>query len=92
MADILRLPPRKGVNKGAYRGSLNCPFFGCDGKSHRWIENVTPYRLRYRCRKCGRTFQYDISNRRDNPYAVFNTPHFRKVVAESKRGPKGSNK
>ena len=75
-----------GINKGAYQGELTCPFVlqvynpeskcvesvECKSKAIRFVENVTPYRLRYRCRKCGGTFQYDISNRIDaNPYAPY---------------------
>jgi hypothetical protein len=66
-----------GRAKYAYQGELTCPYisFGgesCGSKAIRYIEDVTPYRLRYRCRKCGGTFQYDISNRTDlNPYAPF---------------------
>ena len=65
-----------GISKGAYQGELTCPFVinmvECKSKAIRYIEHVSQYRLRYRCRKCGNTFQYDISNRRDlNPYAPF---------------------
>lgn len=74
----------KNINPGAYRGELTCP--ACDGKSIRFVENVTPFRLRYRCRKCGVTFQYDISNRRDiHPYAPFTRKSkFRRIVESSK--------
>lgn len=65
---IGRAMPRKGMNPGAYRGELICP--ACKSQAIRYIENVGPYRLRYRCRKCGLPFQYDISNRSDiHPYA-----------------------
>lgn len=58
------------INPGAYQGELTCPF--CQGKSIRFVEYVTPTRLRYRCRKDGLAFQYDISNRTDiNPYAAY---------------------
>lgn len=75
----------KGINPGAYRGELTCPYlvdgngqrniYGgveCGSKAIRFVENIGPTRLRYRCRKCGGFFQYDISNRLDlNPYAPF---------------------
>ena len=61
-----------GKSKGAYQGELTCPF--CQSRANRFIENVTPMRLRYRCRKCGLTYQYDISNRFDtNPYAAYSS-------------------
>ena len=65
-----------GINKGAYQGELTCPFVingvDCESRAIRYVEHVSQYRLRYRCRKCGNTFQYDISNRMDiNPYAPY---------------------
>jgi len=63
---------QRGISKYAYQGELTCPFGNCGSKAIRFVENVTMYRLRYRCRKCGLTFQYDISNRDDlNPYAPY---------------------
>jgi len=73
---------QEGRSKYAYQGELTCPFViidaktgsmvDCGSKAIRFVENVTKYRLRYRCRKCGNSFQYDISNRRDiNPYAAY---------------------
>jgi len=74
------------MNKGAYQGKLTCPYsyyvwddktksgemMTCGGTSQRYVEHVTPTRLRYRCRKCGGTYQYDISNNPTmNPYAAF---------------------
>lgn len=80
---IGRLIPRKGVSRAAYRGELTCPV--CQSHAIRFIENVTPFRLRYRCRKCGMTFQYDISNRQDaHPYAAFKTPKFQRIVEQSR--------
>lgn len=84
----------KGISKGAYQGELTCPF--CRSRAIRFLENVTPYRLRYRCRKCGLKFQYDISNRFDiNPYAAYSErsrfrQHLKKILAG--RTLKGANK
>lgn len=71
----------EGINPAAYRGELTCPYVivgpdgfqrDCGSKAIRFVENVSKYRLRYRCRKCGGCFQYDISNRNDlNPYAPY---------------------
>jgi hypothetical protein len=71
----------KGINPGAYRGELTCPFVivnkqghgtDCGSRAIRYVEHVSEYRIRYRCRKCGNTFQYDISGRNDvNPYAPY---------------------
>lgn len=64
-------------NKGAYQGELTCPFVidgvDCCSKAIRFVEQIAPNRDRYRCRKCGNTFQYDTSNRPidANPYAPY---------------------
>ena len=77
----------KGINKGAYRGKLTCPYtyyvfddvtntgemVDCNSTANRFMEEITPTRLRYRCRKCGGTFQYDISGIMDNPYAAYSS-------------------
>ena len=72
-----------GINKGAYQGELTCPYVievngerrDCGSKAIRYVEHLGPFRLRYRCRKCGGAFQYDISNnpdaQRQNPYAPY---------------------
>ena len=71
-----------GKHKAAYQGRLTCPV--CHSEAVRFVENVTPHRLRYRCRKCGQTFQYDISNRFDiHPYAAFNKAKFLRIVERS---------
>lgn len=71
--------------KYAYQGELTCPHSVdengrrtvrgthiCGSKAIRFVEEITDTRLRYRCRKCGGTFQYDISARVDlNPYAAY---------------------
>ena len=61
---------QKGKNPGAFSGGLSCPV--CQSTAIRFIENLGPYRLRYRCRKCGLPFQYETG--RDlsiHPYAPF---------------------
>jgi transposase-like protein len=60
-----------GRSKYAYTDELTCPFADCGSNAVRFVEEINLVRLRYRCRKCGKTFQYDISNRTDllNPYA-----------------------
>jgi transposase-like protein len=60
---------QSGRSKYAYTGELTCPFGNCNSKAIKYVEHVSTYRLRYRCRKCGLTFQYDISNQIHNPYA-----------------------
>jgi len=61
---------QKGKNPGAYSGKLTCPV--CRSEAIRFVENLGPYRLRFRCRKCGLPFQYETG--RDlgiHPYAPF---------------------
>jgi len=75
---------QKGKNPGAYRGKLICPV--CQSEAIRFVENIAMYRQRYRCRKCGLTFQYDISYadpgmfKGTHPYAPFKKPHFQRIV------------
>ena len=69
---------QKGKNPGAYSGNLSCPV--CQSQAIRFIEALGPYRLRYRCRKCGLPFQYETG--RDlgiHPYAPFKK-HWQKIV------------
>ena len=75
---------QKGINKGAYQGKLTCPV--CDSAAIRFIENLTAFRQRWRCRKCGMRFQYDISNRpmgtegSIHPYAPFKKNKWKGIV------------
>ena len=85
MSIILPKGMPKGMNKGAYRGRLTCPV--CSSESNRRIENIGPFRIRYRCRKCGLTFQYDVSGSANptemmnaHPYALFNKNKWRDIV------------
>ena len=74
----------KGINKGAFRGELTCPV--CQSTSIRFVENIGRFRMRYRCRKCGMTFQYDISGRENiHPYAPFKKNKWQDIVANSKK-------
>ena len=70
---------QKGMNPGAYQGNLNCPF--CSSRAIRFIENIGPFRLRYRCRKCGLPFQYETGkDMRTNPYAAFKKNKWQELV------------
>jgi len=81
----------KGINKAAYRGKLICPV--CHSEAIRFVENIGPYRIRYRCRKCGMPFQYEIGrDMNTHPYAAFNKPKWRNIVADFNRNKKGRTK
>jgi len=70
---------KKSLNKGAYSGKLTCPV--CRSEAIRFVENIGPYRLRYRCRKCGIPFQYETG--RDlliHPYAPFNKNRWQNLI------------
>ena len=86
MVYIARLLPKRRVSRAAFRGSLSCPV--CDSQAIRHVEDISQYRRRYRCRKCGMKFQYDFSNTATHPYAAFNKPKFRQIVEASKGEPK----
>jgi transposase-like protein len=68
----------RGNHKGAYSGSLSCPV--CHSTAIRYVENIGPYRQRYRCRKCGLPFQYETGREFAHPYAPFNKGNFRGIV------------
>ena len=71
----------KGNNPGAYRGRLTCPV--CHSEANRLLEWLTPHRARYKCRKCGLTYQYDISGAPfpyNHPYTPFKKPRFQELV------------
>lgn len=73
----------KGMNRVAYRGNLNCP--GCHSTANRFVEMLGPYRIRYRCRKCGLRYQYETG--RDlvtHPYSPFNKNKWRNIIDLSK--------
>jgi len=74
----------KNKNEGAYRGNLNCPV--CQSTSIRYLEHLGPYRIRYRCRKCGLPFQYEIGSNPDaHPYEPFGSKlKFRNIIDISK--------
>jgi transposase-like protein len=79
----------KGNSKAAYQGSLNCPV--CRSSAIRFIENIGPYRLRYRCRKCGMPFQYETGKDHSiHPYAALKKPKYQHIVdmAEIRTGEK----
>ena len=72
----------RGNSKAAYQGCLNCPV--CQSSAIRFVENIGPYRLRYRCRKCGMPFQYETGRDHSiHPYAAFNKKSkFREIVED----------
>lgn len=94
---IFRATP-KGMNRGAYRGRLTCPV--CSSEAIRYVENITRFRIRYRCRKCGLKFQYDISGAPpgldggSHPYAPWKKNKWQRIVShfnatrEDKKGGK----
>ena len=74
---------QKGMNPGAYSGQLNCPT--CASSSIRFVEQLGPYRLRYRCRKCGLPFQYETGHDLSvHPYAPLKKRRFQDIVSLDK--------
>jgi transposase-like protein len=75
----------RGKNPAAFSGNLSCPV--CQSQAIRFIENLGPYRLRYRCRKCGLPFQYETGHDLGiHPYAPFKKQW--KGIVEGKVTPK----
>jgi len=78
---------QRGMSKAAFGGGLSCPV--CNSQAIRFIENIGPYRLRYRCRKCGMPFQYETGHDMStHPYAPFKNNKFRDIVAVQEFGRK----
>lgn len=70
---------QKGMNQGAFGGNLSCPV--CFSNAIRFVENIGPYRLRYRCRKCGLPFQYETGKDMSiHPYAPFKKGKWQDLV------------
>lgn len=77
----------KGIDRAAFGGKLSCPV--CDSLAIRFVENIGPYRLRYRCRRCGLPFQYETGkDHLIHPYAVFNKPKYRPIIDRYELGRK----
>ena len=76
--------PTKGMNVAAFATELSCPF--CRGAKWKFIEKVSEFRLRYQCKLCKRTVQYDISNRPTHPHEQeMKSNAFRELVRKINR-------
>ena len=89
MESLLHIPQKTRINFGAFRGKLECPHMInggiCGANSWKYIEQITPTRIRYQCKKCKRTIQYDFSHNDDflrkHPYEPFKSkPLFKRVI------------
>jgi transposase-like protein len=81
----------KRMNEGAFRGNLYCPV--CQSRAIRFVEMVGPYRIRYRCRKCGMKFQYETGrDLTQHPYAPLRKPKWQNIVEAAKGRTKKENK
>ena len=79
----------KGQSRQAFRGKLECPNlteFGVECGANKWkfVEKLGQFRIRYRCKVCGKTVQYDFANNPGHPYAVFGKNKFQQVVSQWK--------
>ena len=83
--------------QGAYGTKLTCPSIVpglggipelCMASNWRFVEKLGPCRVRYKCRACGKTIQYDFSAIMDHPYAAFGKSKWRRIVEnwKSKKG------
>jgi len=72
-----------GLSKAAFSNELFCPY--CNSKKWKFVENIGRTRVRYRCKNCRQTIQYDFSNRPDeHPYAALQKAKWQKIVERSK--------
>lgn len=98
---IIPRAPRKGLSKAAFRDKLTCPGLMkgpapdytpilCGAEKWEYVEKLGAYRIRYRCKVCGKTIMYDFSANMNHPYAVFGKNKWRQIVdhwKENKKGP-----
>jgi transposase-like protein len=77
------------MNQAAFSNKLTCPHLVgeglCGADSWKFVERISPFRIRYRCKKCGGTIQYDYSEKLDHPYAVFGKSKWQQIVDSWKR-------
>lgn len=80
---------RKGMNQGAFGNRLTCPAMVtgpdkrpilCDAEKWEYVEKISMFRIRYRCKVCGKSVIYDFSNRPDHPYAGFGKNKWQQIV------------
>ena len=77
---------RGSVSRRAWRGPLHCPNCNPEGlKVSRWrmVGKIGPTRVRYQCKDCSATVQYDFSSKPDHlnhPYAPFTKRKFMDVL------------
>lgn len=78
----------KGRSPAAFRDKLTCPhiiFVGdraieCGSERWKFIEGIGRYRIRYRCKSCGKTIQYDFSNNLSHPFEAFGKSRWRRFI------------
>ena len=91
------IPVKTKINPAAFSGDLLCPYpstgrSSCGSKKWAFVESVTPTRVRYRCKVCNRTIQYDFANNpmAAHPYEPFKKSVWQRIVQNSKRALKGN--
>ena len=86
---------RKGMSRAAFGTPMTCPYMvqGLSGKpevcgasSWRFVEQLGPYRIRYRCKACGKTLIYEFSNNPGHPYEAYGKSKWQKIVELWKKG------
>ena len=75
----------KGISQGAFSSSkLQCPY--CKGTRWKFIENIGKFRIRYQCKDCHHTTQYDYAMNMGHPYKVFGKGVFRRLLERIQGG------
>jgi len=74
-----------GLSKAAFQSSkLFCPY--CNGTRWKFVEKIGLARIRYRCKDCHKTVQYDYSANMGHPYKVFGKGVWRQITDALKNG------
>lgn len=82
--NMLFSPFQRGLNKGRFRGEMNCPYcskhvdptttpigFESDKPKIRLKGNIGPFMREYKCMLCGGEWKYDIQKQQVHPYDSF---------------------
>ena len=70
----------KGISPGAFSSSkLICPY--CEGSRWKYIENIGQFRIRYQCKDCRKTIQYDFELNMEHPYKAFGKSRWQRLLA-----------
>jgi len=85
---------RHGMNQGAFGTELTCPSLVtglsgtpeiCGANKWQFVEQVSRFRIRYRCKACHKTIIYEFTANPGHPYEAYGKNKWQRIV-ESWKG------